>query len=150
MPIYHRLGQIPRKRHSVFRKEDGGLHMEQLVGNKGFTGPASLLYHLHLPTRVAAVRQDRTFKYEQEPSGPLRNRHFRTNGLFSGDSAVLDRVPLLYNGDVAISFVQPDREDPFFYRNGQGDELIYVSGGSGVLETQFGEIPRGRANRGAI
>ena len=46
MPIYHRLGRIPRKRHSVFRKPDGGLHPEQLVGNKGVTGPASLLYHL--------------------------------------------------------------------------------------------------------
>ena len=39
MPIYHRLGEIPRKRHSVFRKEDGGLHIEQLMGNKGFAGP---------------------------------------------------------------------------------------------------------------
>ena len=79
MPIYHRLGKIPRKRHSVFRKKDGGLHMEQLVGNKGFTGPASLLYHLHAPTRVVEVRRDRTFSYEKEPEGALRNRHFRTH-----------------------------------------------------------------------
>ena len=52
MPIYHRLGNIPRKRHSVFPKESGGLHPEQLVGNKGFVGISSLLYHLHPPTRV--------------------------------------------------------------------------------------------------
>ncbi|MCG6923770.1 MAG: homogentisate 1,2-dioxygenase, partial [Acidobacteria bacterium] len=50
MPIYHQLGEVPRKRHVAFRKEDGGIHYEELVGNKGFTGPSSLLYHLRLPT----------------------------------------------------------------------------------------------------
>jgi homogentisate 1,2-dioxygenase len=59
---------------------------------------------------------------------------------------VLDRVPLLFNRDVAIHLVQPDVEDEFFYRNGQGDELVYVSGGSGVLESQFGEIEFGNGD----
>jgi homogentisate 1,2-dioxygenase len=157
MPIYHRLGQIPRKRHSVFRKSDGELHMEQLMGNKGFTGPASLLYHLHLPTRVADVRHVRSVLYEKEPEGPLRNRHFRTHGVTAGGSAILDRVPLLFNSDVALHLAQPNQEDEFFYRNGQGDELIYVSAGEGLLESQFGElefrpgdylvIPRGIVHR---
>ena len=26
MPIYHQLGEVPRKRHVAFRKEDGGIH----------------------------------------------------------------------------------------------------------------------------
>ena len=32
MPFYHTLGRIPRKRHIAFRKPDGGLYHEQLVG----------------------------------------------------------------------------------------------------------------------
>jgi len=51
MPIYHQLGEVPRKRHVAFRKEDGGIHYEELVGNEGFTGPSSLLYHLRTPKR---------------------------------------------------------------------------------------------------
>jgi len=56
MPIYHTLGEIPHKRHSVFRKSDGSLYVEELMGNKGFTGPSSLLYHLYQtdPAQVAA------------------------------------------------------------------------------------------------
>ena len=52
MPVYHTLGSIPRKRHIAFRKPDGGLYAEQLVGNEGFTGPSSLLYHIYPPTTV--------------------------------------------------------------------------------------------------
>ena len=58
LPIYHQLGRVPRKRHVAFRKDDGALHYEELVGNQGFTGPSSLLYHLRLPTAVKSVRAD--------------------------------------------------------------------------------------------
>ena len=50
MPIYHTMGTIPRKRHIAFRRPDGGLYAEQLVGHEGFTGTSSLLYHVHPPT----------------------------------------------------------------------------------------------------
>ena len=59
MPIYHKLGEIPRKRHSVFRKSDGSLYVEELMGNKGFTGPSSLLYHIDQPTRIKSLLQDK-------------------------------------------------------------------------------------------
>jgi homogentisate 1,2-dioxygenase len=52
----------------------------------------------------------------------------------------MDRVPILYNNDVALLFAQPDREDDFFYRNAQGDEIVYVSEGEGVLETPLGRL----------
>ena len=38
-------------------------------------------------------------------------------------------------------YVEPDTEDEHFYRNGQADELVYVSKGKGVLESVFGELP---------
>jgi homogentisate 1,2-dioxygenase len=140
MPIYHQLGRIPRKRHIAFRKEGGGIHYEELVGNKGFTGPSSLLYHLRLPTAVKSVREVRALAWVTEPERLVRHRHFRTSGLATGPSPVLDRVPLLFNADVALSIARPTKEDTFFYRNGQGDEVVYVVEGEGVLESSFGEV----------
>ncbi len=141
MPFYHRLGEIPRKRHMIFRQQDGSLHPEELMGNKGFVGPSSLLYHLHAPTRVGQVRQLKRLNWESDPEPMLRHRHFRTGLLQPTPSSTLDRIPLLFNRDVACSFSRPEQDDDFFYRNAQGDELIYVSQGEGVLESIFGDLP---------
>ena len=141
MPIYHQLGEVPRKRHVALRRKDGAIHYEELVGNKGFTGPASLLYHLRLPTAVKSVRTERGLAWAAEPERVVRHRHFRTAGLATGPSPVLDRVPLLFNSDVALSMVRPEKEDSFFYRNGQGDEVVFTAEGEGVLESSFGELP---------
>jgi homogentisate 1,2-dioxygenase len=140
MPIYHQLGRLPRKRHLALRKGDGSIHYEELVGNQGFTGPSSLLYHLRLPTVVKQVRPLRELRWEAEPERLLHHRHFRTRELQTGPSPVLDRVPLLFNADVALSVVRPEREDDFLYRNGQGDEVVFVAEGEGHLESSFGEL----------
>lgn len=140
MPIYHQLGEVPRKRHLAFRKADGGIHYEELVGNKGFTGPSSLLYHLRLPTDVVKVETLRDLQWKAEEDRVVRHRHFRTAGLEGRTSAVLDRTPLLFNADVALSMVCPQREDDFFYRNGQGDEVVFVVEGEGTLESSFGAL----------
>jgi homogentisate 1,2-dioxygenase len=141
MPIYHQLGRVPRKRHVAFRKDDGGIHYEELIGNQGFTGPSSLLYHLRLPTAVKSVRTIRGLGWVAEPDRVVRPRHFRTSGLATGPSPVLDRAPLLFNADVAISMARPRKEDSFHYRNGQGDEVVFVVEGEGTLESPFGELP---------
>ena len=141
MPIYHTLGRLPRKRHLAFRKPDGGLYAEQLMGNEGFTGPASLLYHLHPPTTVLAVQRLRELVWEADPDRTLRHRHFLTARVPEGGSATLDRTLLLFNRDIAMLFARPDQVDAHFYRNAQADEVVYVGEGSGVLETQFGDLP---------
>nr|MBP7551383.1 homogentisate 1,2-dioxygenase [Gemmatimonadaceae bacterium] len=76
MPFYHTLGQIPRKRHIAFRKPDGSLYHEQLVGIEGFTGPSALLYHVHPPTTVKSVRRLAETPYEEDTDRTLRHRHF--------------------------------------------------------------------------
>ena len=119
MPIYHTLGQIPRKRHIAFRKPDGGLYAEELMGHEGFTGTSSLLYHIHPPTTVKSVRRLRETQYEADPDQTLRHRHFRTRRCKQGGSPTLDRVPLLFNHDVAMLYVEPDENDAHFYRNAQ-------------------------------
>lgn len=141
MPFYRQLGEVPRKRHIAFRNAQGGLNQEELIGNEGFTGPSSLVYHLHPPTRVKDVRLLRTLDWKPEPERLLRHRHFRTAGLQPGSSIVFDRTPLLYNSDVALSFAAPAEDDGVFYRNAQGDEIVYVSEGGGVLETPLGRLP---------
>ena len=56
MPLYHKLGKIPQKRHTQFRQADGSLYHEQLFGTIGFDGMSSLLYHINPPTAVSEIR----------------------------------------------------------------------------------------------
>jgi homogentisate 1,2-dioxygenase len=140
MPIYQRRGEIPRKRHIIFRNSSGSLYAEELIGNEGFSGISSLLYHLYQPTKVKAVSHLKTLNWGVEEKAYLRPRHFKTGSIKRSNSFTLDRTPLLFNQDVAILAVRPNSQDDFFYRNAQADELIYVSDGTGVLESQFGEL----------
>lgn len=147
MPIYHQLGKIPRKRHTVFRKEDGSLHPEELMGNKGFVGPSSLIYHLHEPTRVRKVSLYRRLDWKAEEDPEVRHRHFQMARIKPSTSPTLDRTPILFNSDVSLSFVVPQqRQEDFFYRNSDGDEVVYVSDGEGVLESMLGNLPFGRGD----
>ncbi len=146
MPTYHRLGKIPRKRHTVFRQENGELYAEELMGTKGFEGLSSLIYHVHQPTRVRSVRLFKDLAWEVDGAQTFHHRHFRTGQLAQTPSATLDRIPLLFNNDVAILFAAPQRDDDFFYRNGMGDEIVYVSDGAGVLESLVGDIPFGKGD----
>jgi homogentisate 1,2-dioxygenase len=146
MPNYHTLGAIPRKRHIVFRKPDGGLYAEELMGHEGFTGTSSLLYHTYPPTTIKSVRRLQEMKLEADENQTLHHRHFLTSRAKKGGSPTLDRIPILFNQDVAMYYVEPDTTDSHFYRNAQADELVYVSKGSGVLETVFGELPYGEGD----
>jgi homogentisate 1,2-dioxygenase len=140
MPIYHRLGQIPRKRHTVFRRPDGGLHSEELMGNKGFSGLSSLMYHLRPPTTVREVRALRPAPLEPEGEGALRHRHFRAHRLEPGGCAVEGRLPLLFNGDVTLSLAAPRAGAHPLFRNGVADEVVFVTEGQGRLDSTFGAM----------
>ena len=141
MPFYQKLGAIPRKRHTVFPNPKGGIYYEHLMGTVGFDGPASLLYHLRQPTQVLSERVVQTVDWNRDPDPAVRMRHFRLWGAKSGSSFVLDRMPILYNNHVGLTWVTPEKTDEFYYRNAQGDELIYVAEGEGVLESVFGNLP---------
>ncbi len=141
MPMYHTLGQIPRKRHTVFRRPDGGLYAEELMGHEGFVGSSALLYHVHPPTTVKSARRLRETRYEADADDTLRHRHFLTSRVAPGGSPTLDRTPILFNADVAMLYAEPDEQDAHFYRNAQADEIVYVSKGAGVLESTFGDLP---------
>jgi homogentisate 1,2-dioxygenase len=141
MPFYQQLGMVPRKRHTVFRRPDGGLYAEELMGHEGFVGTSSLLYHIHPPTTVKTARRVREIKWEEDDDTSLRHRHFLTNRVQRHGSPTLDRLPLLFNSDIGMLYVEPDENDVHFYRNSQADECVYVVEGKGVLETVFGDLP---------
>lgn len=140
MTFYHKLGQIPHKRHTAFRKVDGGIHQEHLMGY-GFNGIKSLLYTLRPPTQLKTVERIDEIRWEPDPDATLHLRHFRSHQLApAGKSPVLDRTVLLFNADVGLSIARPSVDDDFFYRNGQGDEIVFVTEGEGILESQMGEL----------
>jgi homogentisate 1,2-dioxygenase len=138
---YQTLGTIPQKRHTVFRKDDGvGIHQEHLMGSYGFSGTQSLLYRLHPPTAILDARLLKTIEWEEDPNRALRQRHFKLRGLPEVSNPFTERIPVLYNSDVAMSFVKTDKTTDDFYRNGQGDELIFVLTGTGMLKSEMGNL----------
>lgn len=143
MSYYHRLGEIPHKRHTQFRQPDGSLYHEEVMGIHGFSGIQSILYHLRPPTRVRRVAQERKVEIPYEDAGPLRHRHFRTAPIPAGGNAVEGRVPLMGNGDVVLYSARPTEAMPFWYKFAHGDEVIFIHDGSGVLESQYGLLRYG-------
>jgi homogentisate 1,2-dioxygenase len=140
MPRYVQLGQVPRKRHTQFRKPDGSLYAEQVFGTKGFSGIASILYHNHLPTEVAEFKPMQDLRPEFLPDEPLRHRHLKTAGFPQGGDPVSGRKVLLANDDVTFGFCRPTEPMDYFYKNADGDDLLYVHQGKGRLETMFGTL----------
>ena len=52
MPFYRAVGEIPHKRHTQFRRPDGALYSEELMGVEGFSAESALLYHVNPPTAI--------------------------------------------------------------------------------------------------
>src|SRR5215216_4810236 len=94
MPIYHMLGSVPRKRHTVFRRPDGGLYAEELMGHEGFVGTSSLLYHTYPPTTVKSAKKIREIRWEADDDTSLRHRHFLTARAKKGGSPTMNRKPM--------------------------------------------------------
>jgi homogentisate 1,2-dioxygenase len=140
MPYYRQVGALPPKRHTQFRKADGGLYAEELMGADGFSAESALLYHEHLPT---AIVDSQVWEGPAEPlaaNHPLLPRHLRTSKLDTGSAdAITGRQLLLANDDVRISYAVADRPSPL-YRNAVGDECVYVESGSATVETVFGAL----------
>jgi homogentisate 1,2-dioxygenase len=140
MPFYRKLGDVPHKRHTAFRRADGSLLHEELLSLEGFSSLQALLYHLRPPTRVREVSRHAEASVAWEAPGALRPRHLRTAGAPAAGDAVMARVPLFGNDDVLVSVARPDRAMDYWYRFAHGDELVFVHEGAGVLETQFGPL----------
>src|SRR3712207_5033809 len=97
MPFYVRLGDVPHKRHTQFRKADGSLFSEQVMGTKGFSGLEAILYHHYPPTAIVEVEDLGPARVELEEAGALRHRHFKTLGVEEGGDVLTGRRYMLAN-----------------------------------------------------
>ena len=140
MPFYQRLGQIPHKRHTQFKKPDGQLYREELMGLEGFSSIQSLLYHQFLPPRVSKTEDLGPLKPELVEFGPIRHRAFRTAQAPAGGDPVAARIPLLSNNDVTLGICRATKSMDYYYRNAQAYETWWVHEGKGTLKTQFGNL----------
>ena len=140
MPYYRQVGELPPKRHTQFRRPDGGLYAEELMGADGFSAESALLYHEHLPTAIVDSRVWEEPAEALTANHPLLPRHLRTSKLDTGSAdPITGRQLLLANDDVRISYAVADRPSPL-YRNAVGDECVYVESGSATVETVLGAL----------
>ena len=140
MTYYYRMGEIPHKRHTQFRQPDGRLYHEEVMGIHGFAGIQSILYHLHPPTAVARIPAAIPAHISYADSGPLRPRHLRAAPVVEGGNAVDGRVPLMGNHDVVLYVGRPTEAMPYWYKFAHGDDIIFIHEGTGLLESQFGNL----------
>ncbi|KAA3616298.1 MAG: homogentisate 1,2-dioxygenase [Calditrichaeota bacterium] len=144
MPFYHKLGEIPRVKHTTFFKPDGkSLYREELVSSKGFSGIYSNIYHHHLPTAVKSVKEIPAKPDTNWPEAPLLYFHFFTDDSTVEGNFIDSRVAYLNNPHCEIITAKVTKDSDKFYRNAQAAEYIFVHRGSGVLLTQFGINPFG-------
>jgi len=140
---YELRGRIPAKRHVAFR-EDGRLLTEEVMGFEGFSGNESILYHLQTPCRVTELGSFTALEREEWVPAAHAHRLFDTrilaDGGGTGGDPITGRQLLMYNDDVEIAICRPREEQRYFFRNGEGDEVIFVHEGEGDLETSFGTL----------
>ena len=140
--FYHRLGKIPPKRHTQFRQPDGSLYHEELVSSEGFSGIYSNLYHINPPTRIKTLKEPTRYGPGKIQDYALRHTHLNTSGVTTtGEDYLAARKVLLMNSDCSISICSPrQRKMDFFYKNAEGDEVLFVHDGKGKLISQFGTL----------
>jgi homogentisate 1,2-dioxygenase len=142
MPHYYKLGTIPHKRHTQFRKPDGALYSEQLFSTEGFSDDYALLYHCHPPTLIIKTEPQVDVSPQIAEEKMLSHRCLEGFHLKPGGEFLQSRVPVLVNNDCHIVLAAPQSgTDGYFYKNTDADEMIFIHEGSGTVKTQYGQLP---------
>ena len=142
MPRYHKLGKIPSKRHTTFKKEDGSLYQEELFGTAGFSGMSSLLYHIHPPTGVTKIKDLGSVTPKIGVEKNMKAISFKGFSLPPEEDFIDSRKTLFVNNDLHIGLAAPKSfSKDYFYKNGDADEMLFIHVGSGTLRTNYGNIP---------
>ena len=141
MPFYHKLGQIPPKRHTQFRKKDGSLYYEQLFGTIGFDGMSTNSYHEHRPTMVKKIGKQYSVKPKIAKANNLQSYRFRGFQVSPEKDYLESRKVVLTNSDCNIILSAPKQAtSSYFYKNTDADEVIFIHKGTGKLRTHLGNI----------
>ena len=142
MHHFQSRGQVPRKRHTIFRKPDGTLYAEELVSTEGFSDVYSLIYHVWPPTMVSQIGKAVDVSPVIALHDNMQHRSFKGFDVKPADDYLESRKTVLVNNDVYISLAAPKQSMvTYFYKNSQADEMIFIHRGRGVLKTIFGTLP---------
>lgn len=141
MPRYHKMGKIPHKRHTTFRKPDGGLYQEELFSTHGFSGMYSLLYHINPPTMVEALGEPKNVRPKVVVEENMKALSLAGFQVEPEDDYLESRKTILVNNDLHVGLMAPRSfSKDYFYKNADADEMLFVHKGSGVLKTMYGKI----------
>jgi homogentisate 1,2-dioxygenase len=138
-----KLGLMPQKRHVQFRRPDGCLYSEEVFGTEGFSGPTTTMYHIHPPTQVYGWKPLYSTKVEYVEQDIMRMRHVKSAPMKPNGDFITGRVVLFGNADCEMAVCNPAEQLPYHYKNGQGDECIFIHYGSGMCHTMLGSLKFG-------
>jgi homogentisate 1,2-dioxygenase len=142
MPIYHHVGKFPQKRHTTFKKKDGGYYYEQLFGTEGFVGFSSLSYHIHRPTQIKEILKSVDVSPKIAIAKNIKPLLLNGFKIKEANDFLESRTPVLVNSDVLLGLAAPRKSNrDYFYKNADADEMIFIHRGKGKLRTFLGNIP---------
>jgi homogentisate 1,2-dioxygenase len=141
MPIYHHLGTIPQKRHTIFKSTSGNFYYEQLFGTEGFSGHSSLSYHIHRPTQVKEILKSYSVQPKIAIDKNIKSLLLKGFDIKPTADFLESRKTVLLNSDCHIGLAAPTESlTNYFYKNADADELIFIHKGKGKLRTFLGNI----------
>ena len=141
MPFYHKLGNIPAKRHTQFRKPDGSLYYEQLFGTIGFDGMYTNSYHEQRPTQVKEIKKQYSVAPKIAKANNIQSYRLKGFEVKPENDFLESRKTVLINSDCAIILAAPKQSTKdYFYKNTDADELIFIHKGTGKLRTMLGNL----------
>ena len=141
MPRYHKLGDIPSKRHTVFKNKNGDFYYEELFGTIGFDGMSSLMYHTQRPTQVKEILKTYSISPKAAIENNLKSMMLMGFNIEKESDFLKSRKVILFNNNCQISLASPTKSlNEYFYKNTDSDEVIFVHKGSGKLRTFLGNI----------
>ena len=121
MESFQQSGIVTKQAHVNIPK---GLYEEE-HGRKGFFGRVSHLYHTHPPVNWTSIE------------GDLKPRCFPPS---------FEKMPknnytsLLYNDDLVINIGSLTQTLPYYFKNADYDELLFIHEGNGRIETVYGHL----------
>ncbi|MBK9269988.1 MAG: homogentisate 1,2-dioxygenase [Saprospiraceae bacterium] len=138
---YHKLGEIPHKRHTQFRNQDGRLYSEQLFSTEGFSDLYSLLYHCMPPTQIVQVDEPYSVAPSTIHDKQLKHRCLKGFHVVPESDYLKSRKPVLVNSDCKISLAAPTNSmTDYFFKNADADEVVFIHQGTGTLKTMYGNL----------
>ncbi len=124
--MYYSRGKVTRQAHVDIPEGT----VEEEYARRGFFGRTTHLYRSQPPVGWTDIE------------GDLRPEAFSTDKLPGLDATdyLQARIPFLTNDDVTLSMAKLSGSMPYYFRNADNDEILFVHRGNGIIETDFGPL----------